>query len=87
VQSAFHDFIAKLNRDEQASRVAVRGIGRESFEPEERDEAIETARIERTTPTEDYLMGKPRLAALLERGLEALGISPEDAEDDLNRPV
>lgn len=85
--SELHDFIATLNEDEQASLVAVMWIGRESFEPEELNEAIETARIERTTPTEDYLMGEPRLADLLESGLEALGISPEEAEDDLNRPV
>ncbi|MFC3628644.1 DUF3775 domain-containing protein [Paracoccus angustae] len=87
VQNELRGFIANLNEDEQASLVAVMWIGRESFEPEELGEAIETARIERTTPTEDYLMGEPRLADLLEAGLDALGISPEDAEDDLNRPV
>ena len=87
VRSELQDFIGNLNEDEQNSLVAVMWIGRESFEPEELDEAIETARVERTTPTEDYLMGEPRLADLLEAGLEALGISPEDAEDDLNRPV
>ncbi len=87
VQSELRDFIATLNEDEQASLVAVMWIGRESFEPEELEEAVQTARIERTTPTEDYLMGEPRLADLLEAGLEALGISPEDAEDDLNPSV
>ena len=87
VQNELSEFIANLNEDEQASLVAVMWIGRESFEPEELDEAIETARIERTTPTESYLMGEPRLADLLEAGLDALGISPEDAEDDVTRPV
>lgn len=87
VRTELHDFIAGLNVDEQASLVAVMWIGRESFEPEELAEATETARIERTTPTEDYLMGEPRLADLLEAGMEALGISPGDAEDDLHRPV
>ena len=87
VQSELHDFIANLNEDEQASLVAVMWIGRESFEPEELDEAVRTARAERTTPTEDYLMGEPRLADLLEAGLEALGISPEDAQDDLDPSV
>ncbi|MTE00122.1 DUF3775 domain-containing protein [Paracoccus sp. YIM 132242] len=87
VRSELHDFIANLNEDEQASLVAVMWIGRDSFDPEELEEAIETARAERTTPTEDYLMGEPRLADLLEAGLDALGISPEDAEDDLSRPV
>ena len=86
-RTELHDFIATLNEDEQASLVAVMWIGRESFEPEELAEAIETARAERTIPTEDYLMGEPRLADLLESGLEALGISPEEAEDDLQRPV
>ena len=86
-RSELHDFIEGLNEDEQASLVAVMWIGRESFEPSELDEAIRTARIERTIPTEDYLMGEPRLADMLEAGLEGLGISPEDAEDDLQRPV
>lgn len=87
VRTELRDFIEGLNEDEQASLVAVMWIGRESFEPEELDEAIETARSEKTTPTEDYLMGEPRLADLLEAGLEALGISPEDAQDDLNPSV
>jgi len=87
VRTELHEFIEGLNEDEQASLVAVMWIGRESFEPEELEEAIETARAEKTTPTEDYLMGEPRLADLLEAGLEALGISPEDAQDDLDPPV
>lgn len=87
VRTELQDFIASLNEDEQASLVAVMWIGRDSFEAEELDEAIETARAEQTTPTADYLMGEPRLADLLEAGLDALGISPEDAEDDLTPPV
>ena len=86
-RSELRDFIAGLNEDEQASLVAVMWIGRDSFEPSELEEAIRTARIERTIPTEDYLMGEPRLADLLEAGLEGLGISPGDIEDDLQRPV
>ncbi|WP_295046881.1 DUF3775 domain-containing protein [uncultured Paracoccus sp.] len=82
-----HEFIAGLNEDEQASLVAVLWIGRDSFDADELGEAIQTARTERTTPTEDYLMGEPLLADLLEAGLDALGISPEDAEDDLNPSV
>ncbi|RJL05256.1 DUF3775 domain-containing protein [Paracoccus siganidrum] len=86
-RTELHDFIESLNEDEQASLVAVMWIGRESFEPEELEEAIATARAERTIPTEDYLMGEPRLSDLLEAGLEALGISPEDAQDDIQKPV
>ena len=32
-------------------------------------------------------MGEPQLADYLEAGMEALGISPEAAEDELPRPV
>jgi len=81
------EFIAGLNEDEQASLVAVMWIGRESFGADELDEAIRTAKTERSSPTEDYLMGEPQLADYLEAGMEALGISPEEAEDDLQRPV
>ncbi|MDB6178931.1 DUF3775 domain-containing protein [Paracoccus sp. Z330] len=86
-RTELHDFIEGLNEDEQASLVAVMWIGRDSFDASELEEAIRTAREERTTPTEDYLMGEPRLSDLLEAGMDALGISPEDAEDDLQKPV
>ncbi|MDO5612636.1 MAG: DUF3775 domain-containing protein [Paracoccus sp. (in: a-proteobacteria)] len=86
-RTELHDFIESLNDDEQAALVAVMWIGRESFEPEELAEAIATARAEKSTPTEDYLMGEPRLADYLEAGMEALGLSPEDEEQDLQKPV
>lgn len=86
-RTELHDFIEGLNDDEQASLVAVMWIGRESFDAAELPEAIATAKSERTTPTEDYLMGEPRLADYLEAGMEALGLSPEEAEDDLQKPV
>ncbi len=87
VRTELHEFIAALNDDEQAALTAVLWIGRDSFDASQLDEAIATALRERTTPTEDYLMGEPRLADYLESGLDALGISPEDAQDDLQRPV
>ncbi|MDO5631173.1 MAG: DUF3775 domain-containing protein [Paracoccus sp. (in: a-proteobacteria)] len=86
-RTELHDFIENLNDDEQAALVAIMWIGRESFEPEELTEAIATARAEKSTPTEDYLMGEPRLADYLEAGMEALGLSPEDEEHDLQKPV
>lgn len=76
-------FIASLNDDEQASLVAVMWIGRETFAPEELDEAIATARAEKTAPTEDYLLGIPLLSDYLEDGMEALGITLEEAEEDI----
>ena len=45
-------------------------------------EAIDTARMEKTGPTSRYLLGVPLLSDYLEAGLDALGISVEDAEDD-----
>ena len=86
-RTELHEFIASLNEDEQASLVAVMWIGRDTFGPEDLAEAIETAKTERSSPTEDYLMGEPQLADYLEAGMDALGISPEDAEDALHRPV
>lgn len=76
-------FIARLNEDEQAALVALMWIGRGTFEPEEWDEALDTARAEATTPTEDYLLGSPHLPDHLENALDALGINPAEYEDDL----
>ena len=72
-------FIAGLNEDEQAALTAVMWIGRETFDASELDEAIATARAEATAPTEDYLLGIPMLADYLEDGLNALGVSLEEA--------
>ena len=62
-------------------------IGRDTFSAEDLAEAILTAKRERRTPTEDYLMGEPQLADYLEAGMEALGLSPEEVEDELQKPV
>ncbi len=76
-------FIAGLNDDEKAALTAVMWIGRETFEAEELEEAIATAHAEATAPTEDYLLGIPMLADYLEDGLGALGLSLEEAEEDI----
>lgn len=76
-------FIDRMSEDEQAELVAIMWIGRGSFEPEDFQEAIDTARNEATTPCADYLIGTPHLSDNLENGLEALGISASDAEDEL----
>jgi hypothetical protein len=74
-------FIRDLNEDEQASLVALAWIGRGSFGPEELDEALATARAERTNRTDEYLLGMPLLPDYLEEALDRLGYSVEDAED------
>lgn len=76
-------FIEELNEEEQIDLVSVMWIGRESYSADELDEARETASTEATTPTADYLMGVPHLADHLENGLDALGISVTEAEEDL----
>ncbi|WBU64096.1 DUF3775 domain-containing protein [Paracoccus aerodenitrificans] len=87
IRTELHEFIEDLNDDEKASLTAVMWIGRESFDAEDLAEAIQTAKAERRVPTADYLMGEPRLADLLEAGMEALGISPESEEDEIQHQV
>lgn len=76
------EFIAGLNDDEKAHLTAIAWVGRGAFEPEDFAEAIATAYVEATTPTETYLMGMPHLAENLEAGLEALGIDVSGEEED-----
>ena len=80
VAAALKTFITDLNVDEQVSLVALTWIGRGTYEPEELNDAMDTARAERVNPTEDYLLGIPLLADHLEAGLDRLGISVEDSE-------
>jgi light-regulated signal transduction histidine kinase (bacteriophytochrome) len=82
-EAEFDAFIESLNEDEKANLVALMWIGRGTFEPEEWDEAVQTALTEASTPTADYLKGSPHLADHLENGLDALGISALEAEDDV----
>lgn len=81
-QAELKEFIRDLNEDEQISLVALTWIGRGSFGPEELEDALATARAERTNRTEDYLLGMPLLPDYLEEGLDRLGYSIEDAEDE-----
>ncbi len=81
-QDELKGFIRDLNEDEQASLVALAWIGRGSFGPEELEEALATARAERTNRTDEYLLGMPLLPDYLEEALDRLGYSVEDAEDD-----
>ncbi|WP_296426138.1 DUF3775 domain-containing protein [Yoonia sp.] len=76
-------FIDALNEDEQAELIAIFWIGRGSFDAEDWDEALTTAKEEATTPTADYLLGSPHFADHLEAGMEALGLDITDDEQDL----
>ncbi len=76
-------FIERLSEDEQAELVAIMWIGRDSFDADDLAEAILTAKTEATTPCADYMIGTPHMPDHLENGLDALGISATDVEDDL----
>jgi Protein of unknown function (DUF3775) len=76
-------FIDGLNVDEQVSLVALMWIGRGTYESEELDSAIAMARSERVNKTSAYLLGVPLLADYLEEGLQKLGYSAEDIENDI----
>lgn len=76
-------FIDALNDDEQAHLVALAWVGRGTYEAEEFDEAVETARSEQINATASYLLGLPLLSDYLEEGLEKLGYSANDVESDV----
>jgi hypothetical protein len=76
-------FIDRMNYDEQANLVALMWLGRGTYEKEELEEAVETARSERANATSNYLLGIPLLADYLEEGLEKLGYSVDDVESDV----
>lgn len=78
----FTEYVDGLNVDEQASLVAVMWIGRDTFTADDLEEAIETAKSEAVNKTSEYLLGEPLLSDYLEAGLEALGIDPEDEEEE-----
>ena len=75
-------FIRDMNEDEKVSLVAIMWIGRETYDADELENAMQTARAEATTPTEGYLLGVPLLADYLENGLEKLGFDVSDIEEE-----
>ena len=76
-------FIEALDDDEQIGLVACMWVGRGTFDADDLQEALLTARTQATTTTFDYLNGSPHLAEHLESGLDALGTDVTDVEDDL----
>ncbi|MEL7049668.1 MAG: DUF3775 domain-containing protein [Pseudomonadota bacterium] len=77
------EFINNLNTDEKVHLVALTWIGRGTFEADDLDEAVQTARDEATTTTANYLLGIPLLPDYLEEGLDKLGFSVGEIEDDV----
>lgn len=82
-EAELYAFIDGLNAEEKAHLTAIAWVGRGAFEPEDYDEAVETAFAEATVPTAKYLMGMPHLSENLEAGMEALGLDVSGEEEDL----
>lgn len=83
IEQELKAFIDGLNVDEQISLVALMWIGRGTYESDELDDALATARSERVNKTSDYLLGVPLLADYLEEGLQKFNYSAEDIEGDI----
>jgi hypothetical protein len=84
-RSALASLFTGMNADELSEVVALMWIGRGTFEPEEWEEALATAREEHpgVAGTTRYLLKDPLLADYLEEGLDRLGYSIEELEADV----
>ncbi len=69
------DFIEGLNEDEQIELVVISWIGRGTYTIDEWEDAADTARLEHSANTAEYVLGQPRIADYLEEGLSQLGFS------------
>jgi hypothetical protein len=76
-------FLTGLNEDELASLIAIAWIGRETYAPEELNEAIAVAKAEHRNNPIAYLISLPLLPDYLADGMEALGVSVEELEGDV----
>ncbi|MBI1180165.1 MAG: DUF3775 domain-containing protein [Alphaproteobacteria bacterium] len=65
--------IDDLDDDAACELVALMWVGRGTYDAEDWEEAVETARLEATNSTADYLVGTPQLGDFLEEGLSAMG--------------
>lgn len=81
-EDEFIGYIESLTEEEQASLVALMWVGRGAFEAGDWDDALNTALTEATTPTADYLKGAPHFADHLESGLEEMGLSEVEDDDE-----
>jgi hypothetical protein len=77
------DAIRGLNEEEQIALVALAWVGRGTFDIDEWDTALETARTEHNKRTAQYLIGLPLLGDYLEEGLAAFGESITDDDATL----
>ena len=78
--------IRELNEDERAELIALAWLGRGTYELEEWDEAVSTAKSEHGKRGAEYLIGLPLLGDYLEDGMAAFdeGIVDDDAREGLD---
>lgn len=81
-EAQFDGVMEAMDEDEAMDLVALLWVGRGDFDALEWDEARAAVRDEATTPVATYLKNQPQLADHLEAGLEAMGVSAREAEDD-----
>lgn len=67
------ELIDDLNEDEQIELVALAWIGRDTYDADDWEEAVEEARRAHNDHTAEYLLGMPKLGDFLEEGLAAAG--------------
>ncbi len=82
VRSELIAFINGLTEEEQLNLVALAWVGRGTYDIDEWDDAIDTARTEHNKRTAQYLLGLPLLGDYLAEGLEAFDEDFDDEEDE-----
>jgi len=82
VQLELTNFINGLTEEEQVNLVALAWVGRGTYDIEEWDDAIDTARTEHNKRTGQYLLGLPLLGDYLAEGLEAFDEDFDDEEEE-----
>ena len=79
--------ISELNEDERAQLIALAWLGRGTYDIEEWNEAIATARSEHGRRAADYLIGLPLLSDYLEDGMALFDegiVDDSDKREGLN---
>jgi hypothetical protein len=77
-------FLAALNEDEMVSLLALSWLGRGTYDISDWNEALATAKAERTDLAIDYLLSTPDIAGHLESGLEAFGVRAAGLEENVD---
>jgi hypothetical protein len=81
VRSELLTFINGLTEDEQINLVALAWVGRGTYDIDEWEDAIDTARTEHNNRTGQYLLGLPLLGDYLAEGLDAFDEDFDDEEE------